>query len=248
MAEKFKNKYRIASHRNPYWDYSSDALYFLTIVTQNRECNLGKIVETVDSHNRSFKMELSDFGKIVEQEWIKSFEIRNELILHEYVIMPNHMHAIVEIYNEIPGTQTDEQKNDINQTETAAIVETHGRVSLPIEPTSPESFPIEPTSPATLPIEPTSPESFPIVRNPPTRMPKSISSFMAGFKSSVNSKIDDYIDQYQLDIPKYNRHNHFFQPNYHDHIIRNHKEYVNISRYIIRNPQNWKKDTFKGSK
>ena len=35
MSEKFRNKYRIASHRKPLWDYSANALYFLTIVTQN---------------------------------------------------------------------------------------------------------------------------------------------------------------------------------------------------------------------
>lgn len=29
-------------------------------------------------------MILSDFGNIVDTEWMKSFEIRNELILHEY--------------------------------------------------------------------------------------------------------------------------------------------------------------------
>jgi putative transposase len=79
--EKFKNKYRILSHRRPNWDYSADALCFLTIVTQNMECNLGKIVNN--------EMILSDFGKIVEREWFKSFEIRNELILHAFVLMPN---------------------------------------------------------------------------------------------------------------------------------------------------------------
>jgi len=42
------------------------------------------------------------------------------------------------------------------------------------------------------------------------RLPKSISSFVGGFKSSVNSKINDFIEQYQLPIPKYNRNNHFF--------------------------------------
>ena len=76
------------------------------------------------------------------------------------------------------------------------------------------------------------------------RLPKSISSFIAGFKSSVNSKIDDYIDQQQLEIPKYNRNNHFFQPNYHDHIIRNEMEYHNISNYIKNNPNNWNNDKF----
>jgi len=70
---------------------------------------------------------------------------------------------------------------------------------------------------------------------------------MAGFKSAVNSKIDDYIDAQQLDIPKYNRNNHFFQPNYHDHIIRNEGEYHRIKAYIIDNPSRWHDDTFNPS-
>ena len=44
--EKYKNKYRIESHRRPNWEYSADALYFLTIVTQNRVCNLDKIINS----------------------------------------------------------------------------------------------------------------------------------------------------------------------------------------------------------
>ncbi len=74
--------------------------------------------------------------------------------------------------------------------------------------------------------------------------PKSISSFIAGFKSVINSKIDDFIDNNNLDIQKYNRKNHFFQPNYHDRIIRNEKEYKQIKNYIIDNPRNWGKDKF----
>lgn len=66
---------------------------------------------------------------------------------------------------------------------------------------------------------------------------------MAGFKSAVNSKIDDYIDEYDLQIPKYNRNNHFFQPNYHDHIVRNDFEYERIAHYIRQNPLKWNQDT-----
>ena len=228
--DKFKNKYRITSHRKPNWDYSADALYFLTIVTHNRVCNLGAIVNN--------EMILSDFGAIVEKEWFKSFDIRNELLLHDFILMPNHLHSIVEIYNKNRG--------DVNGGDVA--VETHGRVSLPIEP-------IEPIQPIQLiepikPIQPTQPiqlielEMLPIKRNPPVRLPKSISSFIAGLKSAVNTKTDDFIDEQNLLLPKYNRNNHFFQPNYHDHIIRNNFEYQNIKNYIANNPMNWKKDTF----
>ena len=67
---------------------------------------------------------------------------------------------------------------------------------------------------------------------------------MAGFKSAINSKIDDYIDENQLNIPKYNRKNHFFQSNYYDRIIRNHAAHLRIKNYIINNPINWEKDKF----
>lgn len=227
--EKYNNKYRSQSHRKPNWDYSANSLYFLTIVTQNRICNLGEIVEThgrVSSFESEYKMKLSDFGKIVEHEWFKSFEIRNELLLDEFEIMPNHIHAIVEIYN----------------------VETHGRVSLSNKISNSELD----TGPCiftenidinldTRPCVSTG-DVVNIKRNPPIRLPKSISSFIAGFKSSVNSKIDDYIDKHQLSLPKYNRNNHFFQPNYHDHIIRNNIEYQNIKAYIFTNPMNWQTD------
>jgi len=81
-----------------------------------------------------------------------------------------------------------------------------------------------------------------------TRKPKSISSFIGGFKSAVNSKIDDYIDENNLDIPKYNKNNHFFQSNYHDHIIRNDAEFQRIKNYIINNPLKWEDDRFNFNK
>lgn len=211
---KFKNKYRIESNRLKGWNYANNGLYFITIVTQNRECNLGHI-----ENNEMIK---SKFGEIVNDEWYKSFEMRNELFLHEYVLMPNHIHAIVELIN-MGGR--DGLGTDIGmETDT-------GRDERPFVSTS---------SPSSSPsLSSSSPSS-----SPPQRQPKSISSFIAGFKSSVNSKIDDYIDAHNLNIPKYNRNNHFFQPNYHDHIIRDNTSYQNIKNYIIENPSKWQADTF----
>ena len=37
---KFKNKYRITSHRAPFWDYAWNAAYFVTICTKNRKHHL----------------------------------------------------------------------------------------------------------------------------------------------------------------------------------------------------------------
>ena len=188
MNNKFRNKYRIQSNRMPDWNYSKNGSYFITLVTQNRECNMGSIIKMRDK----VLVKLSSYGSIIKTEWLRSFEIRQELFLDEYRIMPNHIHAII-ILN---MNESSLKNNDLN-----------------------------------------------IKNNPFIRLPKSISSFIAGFKASVNTEIDNYIDQNQLNIPKYNRNNHFFQPNYHDHVIRNEKEYYRIKNYIINNPKNWKEDS-----
>ncbi|WP_372645866.1 hypothetical protein [Ancylomarina sp.] len=63
--------------------------------------------------------------------------------------------------------------------------------------------------------------------------------YRAVFKYAVVSAADNFIDSQALDIPKYNRRNQFWQSNYHDHIIRDEKEYHRIAQYIIENPRKW---------
>ena len=40
---------------------------------------------------------MNDFGRIVEEQWLKSFEMRDDFFLDKWVLMPNHLHAIVTI-------------------------------------------------------------------------------------------------------------------------------------------------------
>ncbi|MDR2148510.1 MAG: transposase [Tannerella sp.] len=75
------------------YDYSQAGMYFVTICVQNREHLFGKIING--------EMMLNEAGKIVCEEWIKSAEIRREIEIHEYIIMPNHFHAIVEIVSTV---------------------------------------------------------------------------------------------------------------------------------------------------
>ncbi len=91
MPEKFKNKYRIESSRLTGYDYLQNGTYFITICTKNREEFFGKI------ENR--KMVLSDIGKIVQKELLKTPVIRSNVVLDEWIIMPNHLHLIIEICN-----------------------------------------------------------------------------------------------------------------------------------------------------
>ena len=74
------------------YDYSSEGAYFLTICTYQRQHLFGKIEEGI--------MYLNQYGQIVRDEWEKSASIRSEIELGNYVIMPNHMHAIVFIVDD----------------------------------------------------------------------------------------------------------------------------------------------------
>jgi len=40
-------------------------------------------------------MVLSEFGRIVEEEWLRSIEMRSELEADVFVVMPNHLHGII---------------------------------------------------------------------------------------------------------------------------------------------------------
>ena len=40
-------------------------------------------------------MILNNYGKIVEEEWLKTKEIRKNIDLDYYVVMPNHFHGII---------------------------------------------------------------------------------------------------------------------------------------------------------
>ncbi|WP_303925208.1 transposase [Draconibacterium sediminis] len=109
MPDKFRNKYRIPSARLQNWDYSRNAAYFVTICTQGREHYFGDVVNG--------EMQLSAIGEIAETEWLKTFDMRPDmnLILGEYIIMPNHFHAIIIIgknqYNTNGGNGGDENGN-----------------------------------------------------------------------------------------------------------------------------------------
>lgn len=92
MTTKFQNKYRIESTRLKGYDYSKAGSYFVTICTQNREHYFGKI--------RNGQMELSEIGKIAFLYWKDIPNHISKIKLGEFIIMPDHMHGIIEIVAE----------------------------------------------------------------------------------------------------------------------------------------------------
>ncbi|MBM4176972.1 MAG: transposase [Ignavibacteria bacterium] len=91
MTKFFHHKYRIESARLEGWDYSTPWWYYITINIKDHVCRFGEV------HNG--KMILNELGKIVEHEWMKTADIRKNVELDYYVIMPNHIHGII-ILNE----------------------------------------------------------------------------------------------------------------------------------------------------
>jgi len=224
----FQDKYRIPSNRLSGWDYDINAHYFITIVTHNRYHLFGTIVNG--------EMKLNDIGDIVCTEFFKSFVMREELSLGGFVIMPNHIHMIVtlqNVINNIPQpitiavgcpVETHCRASQRDVCNTNIFRETHGRASLQAIPSS-----INPTSPGNMPF----------------RLPRSISSFIAGFKSAAIRGIDDWIDTNNINMPKFGNKRPLWQSNYYDHIIRSKEEFDMILEYIRVNPLYWDMDNLK---
>jgi len=133
-------------------------------------------------------MILNDLGKTVENEWLKTIELRRDMNLElgNFVVMPNHFHGILMI-----------GENEFNSD--------CGRDAMHGVSTTNQFGP----------------------------QSKNLGSIIRGFKSSVTTyaKINGFTD-------------FGWQPRFHDHVIRNSREFERIQNYIANNVQNWKKDKF----
>ncbi|HPX05108.1 MAG TPA: transposase, partial [Tenuifilaceae bacterium] len=76
------------------YDYSQSGFYFITICVQNREHLFG--------HIENGEMVLNDAGRMVENEWLNILQRFKNVALHEYIVMPNHFHCIVEMVETKP--------------------------------------------------------------------------------------------------------------------------------------------------
>ena len=158
------------------YDYSQPGYYFVTICSFQRQCLFGDIID--------YSMQLNQYGEIVREQWLQSAVIRTEIELDEFIVMPNHFHAIV-IINPVGA---------------------NGHSPLPKS------------------------SNKPIM---PLMKPKSLSSLMVGFKSSVTK---------QINLIRHTPGAKIWQRNYYEHIVRNKQSLNNIRQYIINNPLSWGKD------
>jgi len=78
------------------YDYSQPNWYYITICTHDKECMFGVI--------QNGEVILNEYRKIAEAEWIRTKEIRKNIELDYFVIMPNHIHGIIIIEPPDVGT------------------------------------------------------------------------------------------------------------------------------------------------
>ena len=101
MSELYKNKYRIASARAAWWDYTNAGAYFITICTKNRLHYFGKIQEE--------KMQLSHCGVIADILWHEISHRYENVELGAFVVMPNHIHGILFLNENDDGNNNDNE-------------------------------------------------------------------------------------------------------------------------------------------
>ncbi len=93
----------------PGWDYTRPGRYFITIWVKWGVCYFGKVSNK--------KMILNKYGKIVERKWIEIEKKRKNVILDEFIVMPNHFHGIIIITHRIKS-ESNPQTDKANLTRT----------------------------------------------------------------------------------------------------------------------------------
>jgi len=172
------------------YDYASAGLYFITLCTYQQQCLFGEIVDG--------EVRLSDDGKVVSDEWMRSRNIRQEIDFDAWIIMPNHLHGIVIIQpSDLSIELSDRTTNNVGA---------NGR--SPLQETNQD-------------------------RIIPSMKPRSLSSFIAGFKSGTTKRIN--VRRNAPGTPVWQR-------NYYEQIIRDERALQAVRQYIQNNPLAWWQD------
>lgn len=90
MNENVKFTGRKSIRLNGY-DYASEGLYFLTLCCYMNQHLFGKVIKG--------QMQLNNAGKVAYALWLEIPKHFPEVKLHDFVVMPNHIHGIIEIVN-----------------------------------------------------------------------------------------------------------------------------------------------------
>jgi len=205
IKQKLHNRKR---NRLMGYDYSQDGLYFVTFCTHERKNYFGGI------HNEI--MCVNKLGRIVWERWNWLTEQYPYVVLHDFVVMPNHVHGIIQIDSSHCcrggsgpahiATPTNKSHTNIPRTNKSPIVEC---MDGGIEEGGSRPTPTPDDAIKILPL-------YNIIGALKTTSSKSIHhNEFANFK---------------------------WQRSFYDHIIRDEKSFFAIQNYIKQNPAKWWRD------
>ncbi|MBP7152652.1 MAG: transposase [Paludibacteraceae bacterium] len=227
----FKDKYRIESVRLQGYDYSQPGAYFITIVTHNRQCLFGNIVDG--------EMMLNEFGVLVKNEWLKTGIIRPNIVIDAFVVMPNHLHGILIITGNDDGRgfrgggdgrdtlqRVSTTKSEM-ESDTKSDMESDTKSDMESNMESDMESNMESDMESDTGMGTKTMEQF----GKPTT--NSIPTIVRLFKSTTTKQINQLRQTPMQPL---------WQRNYYEHIIRNEIELNRIRQYIIDNPKKWKTD------
>ncbi len=89
------------------YDYLQAGLYFITICTQNQLCLFGKI--------ENGGMILNDAGMMIKTVWHEIPVYYYEFNVHKFVVMPNHVHGIIQIISNPKSVGAGPRARPINE-------------------------------------------------------------------------------------------------------------------------------------
>jgi putative transposase len=192
------------------YDYSREGLYFITICVHKGQCLFGNI--------ENQKMILTDVGKFAYQCWQDIPVHFQQVVLHDFIIMPNHVHGIIELKYDMVGVQTVGAQNLEPQN---LVPKNHFQKIIPQSIGSIVRG---------YKIGVTKWYRDQIVLDQPVRA--------QNIEPKISCPIPSVGAQNLEPLPLWHR-------NYYEHIIRNEQSYQYISEYIINNPLNWDTDTLR---
>ena len=214
-----ENRHNRRSIRLKHYDYSRAGCYFITICTQDRLHLFGEIVED--------EMVLNVAGEMVNASWHHIMDDFPNVCLHEFVIMPNHIHGIIEIVDNddntvgvpLVGTQKLIHNDNTSKTVGVPLVGTlkYGKQTK--------------ANHKGLPIRD-------MISRAPMKGAPTVGDVIGVFKSKTTNT---YIKMVKNGTcPPFNK--RIWQRNYHEHIIRNDVDYERVATYTVNNPKRWKDD------
>jgi REP element-mobilizing transposase RayT len=190
------------------YDYSKSGMYFVTICAHDMQHLFGEISDD--------GLILNKAGEHAAQCWKEIPGHFPLVILHDFIIMPNHIHGIIEIIPDKIGVGA----------ENIQPLRSPGDNIQPLRSPGDNIQPLRSPGDNIQPLRHNINEFQNVISG-------SIGSIIRGFKIGVTKWFRTNSDIKNV-----------WQRNYYEHIIRSKKAYRIISNYIIQNPEKWKTDKY----